>query len=135
MNIRVVWKHAFAAVVAAAFVLPLASAGAAAGKLDGLTRVSQDKIVDGLALHQSEMQPSLAADGTKQTLVGAFEVGRIYNGGSSAIGFARSNDGGKAWDDGLLPLTIGGKQMTTPAGPTTCFSGFNGVLNAGPHPT
>jgi hypothetical protein len=116
VNIRVVWKHAFAAVVAAAFVLPLASAGAAAGKLDGLTRVSQDKIVDGLALHQSEMQPSLAADGTKQTLVGAYEVGRIFNGGSSAIGFARSNDGGKAWDDGLLPLTIGSKQTTTPAG-------------------
>ena len=70
------------------FVLPLASAGAAGGKLDGLTRVSRDNIVDGMALHQSEMQPSLAADGTKKTLVGAFEVGRIYNGGSSAIGFA-----------------------------------------------
>ena len=63
--------------------------------LKGLTRVSQDKIVDGLALHQSEMQPSLAARRHKKTLVGAFEVGRIFNGGSSAVGWATSPDGGK----------------------------------------
>jgi hypothetical protein len=116
VNRRLGLRHGLAAVVAAAFVLPLASAGLAGGKLDGLTRVSQDKIVDGMGLHQSEMQPSLTADGTKKTLLGAFEVGRVYNGGSSAIGFATSPDGGKKWDDGLLPLTVAGKQKTTALG-------------------
>jgi hypothetical protein len=88
----------------------------AASKLDGLTQVSQDSIVDGFALHQSEMQPSLAANNATGTLVGAFEVGRIFNGGSSAIGVSTSPDGGTAWTDRLLPLTIGAKQATTPAG-------------------
>ena len=82
MNIRVMLKHGAAALVAAAFVLPLASAGAAPAGLKDLTRVSQDKIVDGMGLHRSEVQPSLAADGKK--VVGTFEVGRIFNGGSSA---------------------------------------------------
>jgi hypothetical protein len=115
VNIRVVLKHGVAALVAAAFVLPLASAGAAPAGLKDLTRVSQDRIVDGLALHRSEVQPSLAADGNK-TAVGAFEVGRIFNGGSSAVGWTTTKDGGAAWQDGLLPLTIGGKQATTSAG-------------------
>ena len=109
-------KQGFAALAATAFVLPLASAGAAPPKLPGLTLVSQDTIVDGLALHQSEAQPSLAADGSKQRLVGAFEVGRIYNGGSSAIGFARSDDGGKAWQDGLAAADRRRGQATTSAG-------------------
>ena len=111
-------RQGFAALAAAAFVPPLASAGAAPPKLDGLTLVSRDTIVDGIALHQSEVQPSLAADGTKKTLVGAFEVGRIFNGGSSAIGFARSDDGGKAWHDGLLPLTVGASRPRRRRGPS-----------------
>jgi hypothetical protein len=102
-----VLKHGIAVLAGAAFVaLPLAASGAPPPKLDGLTRVSQDQIVDGIGLHQSELQPSLAADGSKKTLVGAFEVGRIFNGGSSAVGFATSPDGGMAWHDGLLPLTV-----------------------------
>jgi hypothetical protein len=116
VNIRVVLKHGFATLVAAAFVLPLAAAGAAPGALEGLQRVSEDNIVDGAALHQSEVQPSLATDGTHKTLVGAFEVGRIFNGGSSAIGWTTSSDGGTGWHDGLLPLTVASKQATTGAG-------------------
>jgi hypothetical protein len=115
VNKRVL-KHGVAVLLAAAFVLPLASAGVAASKVDGLTQVSQDGIVDGFALHQSEMQPSLAENNATGTLVGAFEVGRIFNGGSSAIGVATSPDGGTAWTDRLLPLTIGARQATTPAG-------------------
>ena len=102
-----VHRHVVVALAVVGFVLLVASAGVAGGKLDGLNRVSRDDIVDGMGFHQSEMQPSLAADGTKKTLVGAFEVGRIFNGGSSAIGFAVSTDAGKAWKDGLLPLTVG----------------------------
>jgi hypothetical protein len=110
-----VHRHVVVALAVVGFVLLVASAGVAGGKLDGLNRVSRDDIVDGMGLHQSEMQPSLASD-TGKNLVGAFEVGRVYNGGSSAIGFAVSTDGGKAWHDGLLPLTIGSKQTTTALG-------------------
>jgi hypothetical protein len=113
---RSVLKHGFAAVIAAAFVLPLAAAGAAPPNLPGLKLVSRDTIVDGLALHQTETQPSLAADGSKQRIVGTFEVGRTYNGGSSSIGYARSDDGGKGWQDGLVPLTVASGQATTAAG-------------------
>ena len=117
MNIPVVLKHGVAVLAAAAFVaLPLAAAGAPPPKLDGLALVSQDGIVDGMGFHRSVMQPSLTADRTTQTLVGAFEVGRIFNGGSSAIGFATSPNGGKAWHDGLVPLTVASNESTTPVG-------------------
>jgi hypothetical protein len=107
VKIRAVLKHGLIVLAAAGFVaLPLMAAAAPPPKLDGLTRVSQDGIVDGMGLHQSEVQPSLAVGGTDRTLVGAFEVGRIFNGGSSAVGFATSPNGGKAWHDGLLPLTV-----------------------------
>jgi hypothetical protein len=116
VNIRVVLRYGAAALVAAVVVLPLAASGAAAPKLDGLKQVSRDNIADGFALHRSVVQPTIAADGTKTTLVSAFEVGRIFDGGSSAIGFATSRDGGKGWKDDLLPLTIGGGVQTTGAG-------------------
>jgi hypothetical protein len=97
-------KSALAALVAAVVVLPLASAGAA--PTSALTRVSQDKIVDGIALHQSEQQSQLAAaPGPSQTLVGVFQVGRIYDGGASAIGWSTSTNSGKSWKNGLVPLT------------------------------
>jgi hypothetical protein len=37
-------------------------------------------------------------------VVGAFQVGRFFNGGATNIGFARSADGGTTWDaPGFLP--------------------------------
>jgi len=102
--------------VAAALVLPLAAAGAAPPTLDGLTLVSRDGIADGFALHRSVVQPTIAADPTSKMLVGTFEVGRIFNGGSSAVGVAASANGGKEWRDSLLPLTVGGGEETTAGG-------------------
>jgi hypothetical protein len=117
VKIRAVLKHGLAVVAAAAFVaLPLAAAAAPPPKLDGLTQVSTDGIVDGMGLRQSEVQPSLAANGTNRALVGAFEVGRIFNGGSSAVGFATSPDGGQAWHDGLVPLTVASLKGSGAAG-------------------
>jgi hypothetical protein len=118
VDIRSVLKYALGALAAAAVLLSLGAASAAAPRADDLTQVSQDGIVDGLALHRSEVQPSLAADttGSDKTLVGAFEVGRIFNGGSSAIGWATSKANGNGWHDGLLPLTVGSNVSSTPAG-------------------
>lgn len=106
MDIRVVLKFGLAALVTAALVLPLTSAGAVSSAPPGLTRVSIDTIADGVGLHQSESQSSLASAKGSKTLVSAFEVGRIFDGGSSAIGWATSVNGGKSFKHGLVPATI-----------------------------
>ena len=102
MRIRVV-QYGFAALVAGVLVLPLASAGATPSGT--LTRVSQATIVDSIG-YQAEVQPALASAAGSKTLVSAFEVGRAYNGGASAIGWATSVNGGKSFKHGLVPLTI-----------------------------
>jgi hypothetical protein len=51
--------------------------------------------------HQTEVEPDTFAFGS--TIVSAFQVGRIYDGGACAIGFATSRDNGSTWSRGLLP--------------------------------
>lgn len=66
--------------------------------------------------HHTEVEPDTygpaGANGT--TIVAAFQVGRIFDGGACAIGFAASTNGGSTWTSGLLPsITV----WTSPAGP------------------
>src|SRR4051794_32503486 len=51
--------------------------------------------------HQTEVEPDTFANGS--TIVSAFQVGRIYDGGACAIGFATSSNNGASWTSGLLP--------------------------------
>jgi hypothetical protein len=51
--------------------------------------------------HQTEVEPDTFANGS--TIVSAFQVGRIYDGGACAIGFATSTNNGASWTSGLLP--------------------------------
>src|SRR6266571_5230808 len=51
--------------------------------------------------HQTEVEPDTFANGS--TIVSAFQVGRIYDGGACEIGFATSADNGATWTSGLLP--------------------------------
>src|SRR4051794_33315022 len=51
--------------------------------------------------HQTEVEPDTFASGA--TIVSAFQVGRIYDGGACAIGFATSANNGASWTTGLLP--------------------------------
>jgi hypothetical protein len=51
--------------------------------------------------HQTEVEPDTFANGS--TIVSAFQVGRIYDGGACAIGFATSTNNGANWTSGLLP--------------------------------
>ena len=62
--------------------------------------------------HRTEVEPDTFAFG--DTMVSAFQVGRILNGGASDIGWATSFDGGHFWFHGFLPAAT---VASTPAGP------------------
>src|SRR3954466_7519325 len=51
--------------------------------------------------HHTEVEPDTFSNGS--TIVSAFQVGRIYDGGACAIGFATSSNNGASWTSGLLP--------------------------------
>lgn len=71
-----------------------------------LTEISSDPFTVGPGQHATEVEPHMLANGN--TLVAAFQTGRIAPGGSTDIGWATSTDGGSTWGHGFLPgLTIG----------------------------
>ena len=91
---------------AAALVVPAAVAvllftGTAAYANVALTQVSTDPYTDSQAQHRTEVEPDTFSFGN--TIVSAFQVGRVFGGGSSNIGFATSTDGGATWTHGFLP--------------------------------
>src|SRR3954470_15727302 len=45
--------------------------------------------------HQTQVEPDSFANGS--TIVAAYQVGRIYDGGACATGFARSTNNGASW--------------------------------------
>jgi BNR repeat protein len=67
----------------------------------GLKQLSSDTFTNSQSQHATEVEPGMASSGS--TLVTAFQVGRIYGGGSSAIGFATSTDAGATWTNGVVP--------------------------------
>ena len=54
-----------------------------------------------LTNHHANVEPDTFSNGS--TIVSAFQVGRVYDGGACAIGFATSTDNGATWTNGLLP--------------------------------
>ncbi|HZS23605.1 MAG TPA: sialidase family protein [Gaiellaceae bacterium] len=110
MRARTGFRVLLLAALVAAVVVPLTASSANTSST--LKEVSQDQIADGMSEGASEVQPSIASALGSQTIVSAFEVGRVaeaasVNGGSSAIGFTTSTNGGKSWGQrGLLPITV-----------------------------
>ena len=51
--------------------------------------------------HQANVEPDSFSNGA--TIVAAFQVGRIFDGGACAIGFSTSTNDGLTWTTGLLP--------------------------------
>jgi hypothetical protein len=51
--------------------------------------------------HHADVEPDTFSFGA--TIVAAFQVGRIYDGGACAMGFATSTNNGATWTSGLLP--------------------------------
>lgn len=77
-----------------------------------LTQVSNDPFTDAQAQHQTEVEPDTFQAGN--TIVSAFQTGRVSGGGSSNIGWATSTDGGASWTNGFLP---GITANSVPTGP------------------
>jgi hypothetical protein len=69
------------------------------------TQVSNDPYIDAQAQHQTQVGPDTFQSGN--TIVAAFQSGRVFGGGSSNIGFATSTDGGSTWTRGFLPGITG----------------------------
>jgi hypothetical protein len=88
------------AVLSAALLAPGVAAGA-------VLQISSDPFTQATCAgssttnHRTEVEPDTFANGS--TIVSAFQVGRIYDGGACAIGFATSTNNGASWTNGLLP--------------------------------
>jgi hypothetical protein len=62
--------------------------------------ISQDPY-RGVGAHGTQVEPDTASWGS--TVVAAFQVGRVFDGGATNIGFAVSRDRGHTWTHGFLP--------------------------------
>lgn len=74
-----------------------------------LVMISSDPFTTGTAEHATEIEPASFACG--QTIVTSFQIGRFKDGGSIALGWATSQDGGGSWHHGIFPAlttTTGG---------------------------
>lgn len=71
-----------------------------------LTLISSDPFTIGPGQHATEVEPHMIANGN--TIVAAFQTGRIAPGGATDIGWATSTDAGTTWTHGFLPgITTG----------------------------
>ena len=66
-----------------------------------LTKLSSDPYSNASSQHATEVEPDTFAFGS--TVVSAFQVGRISQGGGADIGFATTTNGGTTWSSGFLP--------------------------------
>jgi hypothetical protein len=114
------------AIVAAAALMMLAAGPALANV--ALIQVSSDPFTNATSQHRTEVEPDTFVFGS--TIVSAFQVGRFFDGGGSAIGFATSTDGGVSWTRGFLPgLTKfqGGGPFDRASDPAVAFDPRHGV--------
>jgi hypothetical protein len=93
-----------------------------------LTRLSTDTFTNPSSQHATEVEPGTFAFGS--TIVSAFQVGRIFGGGASDIGFATSSNGGASWTSGFLPgitLFHGGGTFSAASDPAVAFDAKHSV--------
>lgn len=92
--------------VALTVVLMLVAPGTAHANA-ALTQISSDPFTastctgSNTTYHHTEVEPDTYSNGS--TIVAAFQVARIFDGGACAIGFATSTNNGASWTNGLLP--------------------------------
>jgi hypothetical protein len=92
-----------------------------------LTQVSHDIYTDTQAQHNTEVEADTFASGS--TIVSAFQVGRVFGGGASNIGWATSKDGGATWSHGYLPgiTTNGGGSFGQASDASVAFDARHNV--------
>ena len=99
---RFKWFTRTLSAVTFALLLALATSLSAFASTN-LLQLSSDPYTVPPGQHATEVEPdTFAASGT---LVSAFQVGRIFGGGATNIGFATSTNGGKGFTSGFLPGT------------------------------
>ena len=92
-----------------------------------LLKLSTDTFTNPSSQHATEVEPSSFAFGS--TMVTAFQVGRMFQGGSSDIGFATSTDAGTTWKSGFLPgitTFFGGGTFSAAGDPSVVFDAAHG---------
>src|SRR5438270_14007298 len=93
--------------LASVFGLALVVAASPAGVGAATTHISTDPFTQATCAastttnHQTTVEPDTFSNGS--TIVAAFQVGRIFDGGACATGFATSTNNGSTWTNGLLP--------------------------------
>jgi len=93
-----------------------------------LTQISTDPFTDVDAQHKTEVEPDTFSFGS--TIVSAFQVARIPDGGGADVGFSTSTDGGKTWTAGYLPgLTVNykGGSFSAASDPAVAYDAAHGV--------
>ena len=91
-----------AALLLVSFAVPAPSASAASA-----LQISADPFTQATCAasnttnHHANVEPDSFSNGS--TIVAAYQVGRIFDGGACAIGFSTSTDNGATWATGLLP--------------------------------
>src|SRR5215470_4049771 len=100
---RKIAMSAAAATAVASVVLASAGTASAVGALVISTDPFTQATCAGSATtnHQTEVEPDTFSNGS--TIVATFQVGRIFDGGACAIGFATTTNNGSTWTNGLLP--------------------------------
>jgi hypothetical protein len=97
-----------------------------------LTRVSTDPYTNAASQHRTEVEPdtfSFGSTAATSTIVSAFQVGRVFGGGSANIGWATSTNGGATWTNGFLPgtTTVAGGSFSAISDPAVAYDRRHGV--------
>ncbi len=98
-----------------------------------LTQISSDPFTaatctaSNTTYHHTEVEPDTFSSGS--TIVAAFQVGRVFDGGSCDIGFATSTNNGSTWTNGLLPgiTTFEGGTYDRVSDPSVAFDARHNV--------
>src|SRR5215467_5595752 len=99
------WRVRLVSALGFALLVALAFSGTPA--LAATTHISTDPFTQATCAasnttnHHTEVEPDTFSNGS--TIVATFQVGRIFDGGACAIGFATSTNNGSTWTTGLLP--------------------------------
>jgi hypothetical protein len=96
-----------------AFAISLAMAAPVQAQFT-LVKISTDSFHNSYSQHKTEVEPDTYSWGS--TMVAAFQVARVADGGGADLGFSTSTDSGKTWTQGYLPgLTVNYKKGTNSA--------------------